>query len=262
MKKQRVIVLRTAGTNCDIETCHAFKTVGGEVYLVHINELFSKRKYLAKYDILAIPGGFSYGDDIAAGRILGNELRYKLYKDIKAFASSGKPIIGICNGFQVLVKSGLLPGFDVIDETQQVTLGWNDVGKFECRWVYLKRVESRCIFTKNMPDIIYLPIAHAEGKFMVKDQLVLDRLKENQQVVFKYVDSKGIEAPYPFNPNGSVESIAGISNTQGNVFGMMPHPERFIVKYQHPRWTREKLKDEGDGLIIFRNAVEYAANRT
>ncbi len=259
MDNPKVIVLRTAGTNCDIETYHAFKTAGGNPELVHINRLFEKQRRLADYDILAVPGGFSYGDDVAAGKILANELKHKLYEDIRMFVSSGKPVIGICNGFQVLVKVGVLPGFEVVDGEQKVTLTSNDSGRFECRWVWLKKNNNnKSLFLEGLNDMIYLPVAHAEGKFVVKDDNVLGRLKDNNQLVFHYVNEKGEEPIYPFNPNGSVEAIAGISNPQGNVLGMMPHPERYTVKYHHPRWQREKLPEEGDGLMIFKNAVEYA----
>ncbi len=259
MEKPKVIILRTAGTNCDVETFHAFRTAGGDPSLVHVNRLFSRQRSLKDYDILAIPGGFSYGDDVSAGKILANELKYKLYEEIKGFVSAGKPVLGICNGFQVLIKVGVLPGFDTVDSEQNATLASNDNSRFECRWVYLKKNDSsRSIFIKNLPGMIYLPVAHAEGKFMVKNDGVMKRIKDNNQVVFQYVNEKGEEAPYPFNPNGSMESIAGITNRQGNVLGLMPHPERYTTKYHHPRWSREKLADEGDGLMIFRNAVNYA----
>jgi phosphoribosylformylglycinamidine synthase len=256
-RKARVIVLRTAGTNCDNETCYAFHLAGAEAALVHVNRLFSKQIKMGDYDILAIPGGFSYGDDVAAGKILANELKWKLREDVKKFAGSGKPVIGICNGFQVLVKLGLLPGFEVIDERQEVTLTWNDSGKFECRWVWLKNKENKCIFTKDVPALIYLPVAHAEGKFYTGDETVIKKITDNNQIVFTYVNDKGEEPSYPDNPNGSLGAIAGITNPAGNVFGLMPHPERFISKYQHPRWRRENITDTGDGLKIFKNAVEF-----
>ncbi|MDA7857923.1 phosphoribosylformylglycinamidine synthase subunit PurQ [bacterium] len=263
-RKIKVIVLRTAGTNNDYETAHAFKTVGARVNLVHINELFKGEEKLTNFDILAIPGGFSYGDDIAAGKIFANELKYKLYSQIKDFTEKGKLAIGICNGFQVLIKAGLLPGINGIDKAQSTTLTFNDSGKFECRWVHLKRVNSgKCFFTRDLPDKIYLPVAHAEGKFMTKDNGILKTLEENGQIVFKYVDEEGKEAGYPFNPNGSVGDVAAICNSQGNILGMMPHPERFIVPYNHPHWTRREgtspsPTEDGDGLAIFKNAIKYA----
>ena len=263
----KVIILRTAGTNCDKETAYAFSKTGCEINLVHINQLFREEVKLDSFDILAIPGGFSYGDDISAGKILANELKYKLYKDIVCFARSCKPVIGICNGFQVLVKAGILPGFDIIDKRQMITLTYNDSGKFEDRWVYLdtgkvKKSEdskvSPCIWTKNLPDIIYLPVAHGEGKFIAGDDEVLAKIEKERLVVFRYVSKDGKRSSYPFNPNGSQNDIAGICNPLGNVLGMMPHPERYIIRYQHPRWTREDLHEQGVGLAIFKNGAEWA----
>jgi len=257
MNKVKVIVLRTAGTNCDYETVHAFQKVGADVDLVHINQLIRGEKELSPYQILAMPGGFAYGDDIAAGKIMANELKYRLREPIEKFITDGKLMIGICNGFQVMMKAGLLSGFS---DTQEMTLYTNDSGKYECRWIYLKSAEnSKCVFTRNIKPMVYLPIGHGEGKFTTINESILDKLESNSQVVFKYVDAKGNPATsYPLNPNGSDRSIAGICDATGRIFGMMPHPERFISKYNHPRWTRENLDEEGDGLAIFRNAVEYA----
>jgi phosphoribosylformylglycinamidine synthase len=258
MKKAKVLVLRTAGTNCDYETVHAFKMLGADVDLIHINRFISGERELTPYHILTLPGGFSYGDDIAAGKILANELKYRLREPIEKFVADGKLIIGICNGFQVMVKAGLLPGFNGISDVQKTTLYTNDSGKFECRWVYLKSVShEKCVFTRNIKDIIYLPIAHGEGKFTTTGEKTLDALESGDQVVFKYVNPKGEYAGYPWNPNGSDRHIAGICDATGRIFGMMPHPERYLSKYNHPRWTREKLPDEGDGMAIFRNAVKY-----
>ncbi|MBI5555025.1 MAG: phosphoribosylformylglycinamidine synthase I [Elusimicrobia bacterium] len=262
MIKPKVLILRTAGTNCDLETARAFALAGGSPCRVHINHFISGEDKLSNYDILAIPGGFSYGDDIASGKVLANELRYKLFEQIREFSGSGKPVIGICNGFQVLVKSGLLPGFETIDQELQATLSFNDSAKFEDRWVYLKISNiksqiSNCLWTKGIKNIIYLPVAHGEGKFIPKNQRVLEQLKKNGQIVLQYVDEKGKLAGYPANPNGSIENIAGICNPAGNVFGLMPHPERHVTKYNHPHWTRKNLPEEGDGLQIFRNAIKY-----
>lgn len=253
MKRPRVCVLKTAGTNCDQETAFAFSKAGALAEFVHINKLIEGEKYLGDYQILAIPGGFSYGDDIAAGKILANELRYKLISDMKRFIREGKLIIGICNGFQVLVKSGLLPGNN--DLAQEASLIINDSAKFEDRWVYLKSAVRKCIWTKGLPEIIYLPVAHGEGKFITKDKSVLERLKRNGQIVFRYCDEKGKFLDYPFNPNGSIDNIAGICDGTGRILGLMPHPERHIGFSQHPRWLRTNR--EGDGLQIFRNGVEY-----
>jgi phosphoribosylformylglycinamidine synthase len=206
---------------------------------------------------MAIPGGFSYGDDLAAGKILANELKYKLLNEVKKFISDGKLIIGICNGFQILVKAGLLPGLDGFN--QEATLMLNDSGKFEDRWTYLKSTDTKCVWTKDLPQVIYLPIAHGEGKFVTKDLAVLNKLKENKQVVFKYCDQDGKAGKYPVNPNGSTEDIAGICDETGRIFGLMPHPERHFLFQQHPHWTRLKSRAKfGDGAAIFKNGVEYA----
>lgn len=238
------MVLRSAGTNCDKETAFAFFKAGAAVELEHINQLKAKEKRIADYHILALAGGFSYGDDIAAGKILANELKYALVEELKAFINQGKLIIGICNGFQVLVKAGFLPGNEKLD--QEVTLTINDSAKFEDKWVYLQT--ANCVWTKDLPETIYLPIAHGEGKFMAKDKGVLERLENNGQVVLRYRD----------NPNGSQNDIAGLCDKTGRVFGLMPHPERHSFGWQNPHWTRDGLKKEGDGLKIFRNGVEYA----
>ncbi len=253
MKRPKVCVLRTAGTNCDKETAFAFYRAGGIPELIHINRLFEQQNRLNDYQILAIPGGFSYGDDIAAGKILANELRYKLIEDIKSFMQDGKLIIGICNGFQVLVRSGLLPGNN--DLIQEVSLIINDSGKFEDRWVYLKSAVSNCVWTKDLPEIIYLPVAHGEGKFITKDKSVLERLNKNGQIIFQYCDEKGRLTDYPYNPNGSIDNIAGVCDETGRILGLMPHPERHIEVSQYLRWPRTERK--GDGLQIFRNGIEY-----
>ncbi|MBL7094900.1 phosphoribosylformylglycinamidine synthase I [candidate division KSB1 bacterium] len=257
MNKVKTLVIRTAGSNCDYETVHAFKTVGSEVELVHINQVVNKKTILNDFHILAIPGGFTYGDDISAGKVLANELKYKLKDQIQQFINNGKLIIGICNGFQVLVKAGLLPEINLHGGDQQVTLTENDPGKFEDRWIYLQPISQKCVFTKGMTEKVYYPIAHAEGKFVAKDQNVLKKLKMNDQVVFQYINPEGGSADYPWNPNGSVENIAGICDPTGRIFGLMPHPERYFHPTQHPRWTREGLKQEADGVKIFQNAVEY-----
>ena len=251
----KVCILRTAGTNCDVETAFAFERAGAAAEFVHINRLLRGGASLADYRILAIPGGFTYGDDIAAGKILANELRYGLGDKLREFIDRGGAILGICNGFQVLARTGLLPGPFSTRTRQKVTLTFNDSAKFEDRWVYLEVPENRSIFTDGI-SAIYLPVAHAEGKF-VADDSVVEEITGNQQVVFRYVDSRGNAAGYPWNPNGSVAGIAGICDDTGRVLGLMPHPERHVLGYQHPRWTREGLKEEGDGMPIFRNVVNH-----
>jgi phosphoribosylformylglycinamidine synthase len=254
----KVIVLRAAGTNCDKETADAFIRQGAEAELIHINELKSRKKKLASYHILALPGGFTYGDDIASGKILANELKFNLKDDILKFVNDNKLVIGICNGFQVLVKAGLLPDMSVFKQT--TTLNLNDSCKFEDRWVYLEaNPKSSCVWTKNIKEIIELPVAHAEGKFMT-DKDTLKALNDNQQIVFRYVNSKGEVAVYPENPNGSLDAIAGICDVTGRIFGLMPHPERFLTAAHNPRYQRLKGVKPLDGNIIFKNAVSYIKN--
>ncbi|MDZ7369829.1 MAG: phosphoribosylformylglycinamidine synthase I [candidate division KSB1 bacterium] len=256
MAKVRVLVLRAAGSNCDQETKFAFDAVGGQADLVHINRLLEGTVSLRDYQILAVPGGFTYGDDISAGKVLANQLRLKLADQLQDFYTAGKLIIGICNGFQVLVKAGLLPRLD-LSAGQEVTLTYNDSGKFEDRWVYLHVNQTSCVFTQGMPQIVRLPVAHAEGKLVVRNETVLQELKQKMQIVLQYVDKDGNPAGYPMNPNGSIEGIAGICDESGRIFGLMPHPERHFHPTHHPQWTRLGLAKEGDGVAVFRNAVNY-----
>jgi len=257
MTEVKTLVLRTAGSNCDYETVHAFQQVGSGVSLVHINQIIAGRTRLADFQILAIPGGFTYGDDISAGKILANEFKHKLTDQIEKFISAGKLIIGICNGFQVLVKAGLLPEVNLSNGEQLITLANNDSGKFEDRWIYLKPISKKCVFTRGMEKLAYFPVAHAEGKFISKNDPVLQKLLANDQVVFQYTNPEGELDGYPWNPNGSVANIAGICDSTGRIFGLMPHPERHFHPTHHPRWTREGLKAEADGVDIFRNAMNY-----
>jgi phosphoribosylformylglycinamidine synthase len=248
--------LRAPGTNCDLETAFAFRQAGAETVLVHVNQLIRHQQRLADYQIMVIPGGFTYGDDIAAGRILANELRLKLGEDVTRFIEAGGLILGICNGFQVLVKAGFLPEPSK-GGTPRLTLGDNDSGRFECRWVHLKvNRDSPCVFTRDMEGM-YLPVAHAEGK-VVADPEMLSGLN----VVARYADEQGqTNAGYPHNPNGSVDDIAGICDASGRVFALMPHPERHIRGTQHPQWTRLGARKHGDGFKIFQNAVTWAEGR-
>ncbi|MFH2138632.1 MAG: phosphoribosylformylglycinamidine synthase I [Candidatus Omnitrophota bacterium] len=263
-----VLILRTAGTNCDLETKVAFEKLNAKVELVHVNELVKSKSKIYKYQIIAFPGGFTYGDDIAAGRILANELKMKLKEQLQKFLDTNGLMIGICNGFQMLVKTGLLPGNHIWG--QEVTLGCNDSAKFEDRWVYLKKPEDRrqksevrkkkkiqCVWTRDIDEVIYLPVAHGEGKFIAKDKKVLKSLRDNGQVVFQYCSCDGKLPGYPENPNGSDDHIAGICDQTGKIFGLMPHPERFVFRTQHPRWTREDASLGADGLKIFKNGMDF-----
>jgi len=258
MSKPKVIILRTAGTNCDQETAFAFERSGAKTELVHINRLVEGSRTLGDYQILAIPGGFTYGDDVASGKILANELKYGLEDDIIRFIKEGKLIIGICNGFQVLVKAGLLPNLSGNFKIE-ATLTLNNSARFEDCWTYLIKMNSRCIWTKAVSkEIIYLPVAHGEGKFVARDETLLRLLDSEGLIVFKYADKDGRPGEYPVNPNGSVEHIAGICDQTGRIFGLMPHPERHIDYTQHPRWMRGKADQQGDGIAIFKSGVDYA----
>jgi phosphoribosylformylglycinamidine synthase len=248
----KALIIRTAGTNCDQETIHALSLVGAESELVHVNRLLSGRVRLHPYHMIVFPGGFSYGDDIASGKVLANEIRLKLKDQLERFVESKKPVIGVCNGFQVLVKAGLLPGFKPVDDVQQATLTHNDSGRFQCEWVGMKTEKSAAAWLKEVPATFELPIAHGEGKFIALNAGVMKKLKDNKQIVFRYA---------PRNPNGSDENIAGLCNANGNVIGLMPHPERFVSRYQHPNWTNRKARvndESGDGFWFWKCAVDYA----
>ncbi|MFU8795754.1 MAG: phosphoribosylformylglycinamidine synthase I [Dehalococcoidia bacterium] len=253
MCEVRTLILRAPGTNCDMETAFAFELAGSAIEFAHVNELLSREKVLSDYHILAIPGGFTYGDDISAGRILANELRLRLGEDIERFVDEGKLILGICNGLQVLLKAGILQRSADVTH-QSITIAANDSARFECRWVYLQAdPTASCVFTSGIGSM-YLPVAHGEGRVFC-DTGVAGGLN----VALRYADEAGdTSAGYPHNPNGSVDNAAGICDSSGRVFGLMPHPERHVRGTQHPRWNRESVPDRGDGLQVFVNAVEWA----
>ncbi|MDP3105239.1 MAG: phosphoribosylformylglycinamidine synthase I [Candidatus Methanoperedens sp.] len=257
----KVLILTGYGINCDIETKHAFDLAGAQAERIHLTDLLDGSVKLSDYHILALPGGFSFGDDIASGKVLANMIKYNLGEQVQEFIEDGKLIIGICNGFQAMVKMGLLPAFGGDHSRQDVTLTFNDSGRFENRWVHMKSSPgSKCVFTRGIENI-YLPVRHGEGKFVAKDPHVLEKLKKNHQIVFRYVDKDGNPAGYPHNPNGSIDNIAAICDETGRVFGLMPHPEAFMHRTNHPAWTREELPEEGAGIAIFRNGVEYCAEK-
>jgi phosphoribosylformylglycinamidine synthase I len=261
MPSPRVLILRAPGSNCDQETAFALETAGAKADVLHLNRLLEKPALAGDYQILAIPGGFSYGDDLSAGRIFGNQIRHHLKDTLHEFKAAGKLIIGICNGFQVLIKSGiLLP--DRADEPQ-ATLTLNDSGKFEDRWIWLRVTNQKCVFLRGI-ERMYLPIAHAEGKFIARDAATLDALDAAGQLTVRYdlPESPNSTTPnnellaYPHNPNAAQRNVAGLCDDTGRVFGLMPHPERHIDPTHHPRWTREQ-HDKGDGLAVFENAVKF-----
>ena len=272
----RVAVLFGFGINCDRETAAVFDMVGGTSERLHANHLVQGNRSLEEFDILAVPGGFSFGDHLGSGRLLGNRLRFALREQLQKFVSSGKPIIGICNGFQALVKTGLLPGPENAslepDLIQRASLTLNNTGRYEDRWVTLEfDSESPCIWTKGIQRI-ECPVRHGEGRFVMPTEMELDSLSQNHQLTVRYVDPStelgaGLSddlLPFPLSPNGSMRNIAGICDPTGLVFGLMPHPEAFYTMWLHPEHTSMKLNEgewEGSGLQIFRNAVEYVRSQ-
>lgn len=266
--KPRVLILVASGTNRDRDAAVACEAAGGDPEVVHINQVRAGARRLSDYQMLLLPGGFSYGDNLGAGRVLATDLLYSLGgrtlgaalthglgDDLSSFAASGKPILGICNGFQALVKSGLLPG---PAGRIRATLTTNASNRFECRWVHLRpNRNSPSVFTRGLDEMIFCPVAHGEGRFLPIDQETRAELHDRDQVALTYVNASGDPADYPDNPNGSVDGIAGICNAAGNVMGLMPHPEDHIFSEQHPQWTR----GEGgrSGLALFASGIRYAA---
>lgn len=247
----QTLILRAPGINRDQDAAAAIELAGGQAVRVHVNRLVAGNVALNDYAMLIIPGGFSYGDHLGAGKLLAVDLAHRLGEQIRAFVADGRPVIGICNGFQVLVKAGILPAGP---EQATATLTDNASGRFECRWVQLTADStSTCQFTNGITQLLEVPVAHGEGRFVTSAASALHTLQANGQVALRYTATG-----YPANPNGSDDDIAGICNPQGNVLGLMPHPENAILPTQHPSWTRESRRSEGDGLIIFRNALRYA----
>lgn len=262
MPQPRALILRAPGANCDLETAYAFEVAGAAAERLHVNRLLEDPKLVSDYQILCLPGGFSYGDDIAAGRILGNQIRHHLAECLEAFRAAGKLILGICNGFQILIKSGILLSEDA-QHRAPATLTWNESGKFEDRWVHLETRASQCVFFTGI-ESMYLPVAHAEGKFVPRSEQVLRELDAAGQLVLRYsagparsAENSSGALPYPLSPNGSLANVAGVCDSTGRVCGLMPHPERHIDPTQHPRWTRGPRAAVGDGLRVFQNAVGY-----
>ena len=250
MAKPRAMVLRAAGTNCDKESQHALELAGFSAERVHLFRVMERPGLLDEVQLLMIPGGFSYGDDVAAGKIFANQILHHLAEALNKFVADGKLILGVCNGFQVLLKSGLLPWgrADAAAANQDATLAWNDCGSFVDRWVPLRAEDSKCIFLPP-GERLMLPIAHGEGKFVTRDQAALEKIRSGGQVAVRYDGD---------NPNGSIDDIAGICDPTGRIFALMPHPEQFVDVTQHPTWTRGGV-DRADGLIVFRRAAEYLA---
>lgn len=263
MPKPRIAVITGYGINSDNELAHCFTLAGGDPHRVHINDLIARKPALSDFDIIAVPGGFSFGDHIASGRVFANKLKASLADDLAKAAERKIPMIGICNGFQVLVKLGILPGLGKSGGfAQTATLTYNDSGRFEDRWCHLRRdAGSKCIWTRGI-ERIYLPIRHGEGKFIPRDDASLAELRANGQISLRYCTSEGAaplegRAGYPVNPNGSTDDIAGICSADGLAFGLMPHPEAHMLATNHPQWQKLGLRGEGEGVRIFRNAVEW-----
>lgn len=260
--KVPILILHAPGTNRDREAAWACERAGGAPEIVHINQLCTGERRLADYRMLVLPGGFSYGDHLGAGKLLAVMLRYRLGDDLAAFIAAGRPVLGICNGFQALVKAGLLSPSPLSLKGRRtdgkITLTRNDSGRFECRWVYLApQPQSPCIFTRGLTEPIYCPVAHGEGKFVAADAKTLADLEAAGLVALRYIGPDGAPATYPWNPNGSQNDIAGICNASGNVLGLMPHPEDHIIPEQHPRYHHGERGMSG--LALFRNGVKYAA---
>ena len=255
MNPPQVLILHATGTNRDRETAWAVEQAGGRPTILHVNELRASPARLRDFQMFILPGGFSYGDALGAGRLWASDLRWLFQDELGRFVEAGKPVLGICNGFQALVRSGWLPGPP--DRGAQATLTRNSSNRFECRWVWLEPdPHSVCVFTHELTERICCPVAHGEGRFVPRDEATLGQLRAQHQIALTYVAADGSPATYPANPNGSVADIAGICNQQGNVLGLMPHPEDHVVPWQNPRWTRGE--ERGLGLALFIQGVRYA----
>jgi phosphoribosylformylglycinamidine synthase len=254
MATPHVLILRAPGANCDAEAQFAFELAGAVAERVHLNRLREQPTLLQRFQVLVVPGGFTYGDDVAAGKILANQLAHFLGDALRRFRNADRLILGICNGFQAILKAGLLLPPD--DDGPLATLAANASAKFEDRWITLLARPGNCPFLRGI-ERMHLPVAHGEGRFISRADWILHGLEQTGQVVLRYVDAEGKPGGYPINPNGSQGDVAGICDPSGRVLGLMPHPERHVLPTQHPRWTRQGLAAEGDGLQLFRNAVEY-----
>jgi phosphoribosylformylglycinamidine synthase I len=265
----KVCVMRVGGTNCDAETQRAFQELGVQADVLHVNELAKKRNLL-DYNVLVFPGGFSFGDYVRSGVIFARSLSVKLGTEIDTFVDESRPILGICNGFQILVEYGLLPGFEGVSVYPEATLTTNVPQGFKCQWIHLKNEnKGRCVFTSKIPagKVLRMPIAHGEGRFLFpveKEQQMLQKLVDNDMMVFRYCDENGNVAggKYPTNPNGAFYDIAGICNREGTIFGLMPHPERAMYWWQQPDWTRQKqMAQYGDGKLVFESLIDYLTKK-
>ena len=262
--RPKALVLQAHGSNRDFDVIEAMTLAGAEATGIPLNALRMNKTLLSYFQLLVIPGGFSYADALGAGKLLALDLTSYFADEISAFVGSGSPVIGICNGFQALVKSGILPGESSYSQREEgsgegATLTFNAQGHFECRWVTLKPVSEKCIWTKGLDELIECPIAHGEGNFQTSEIFPLSSFLDNDQIalIYTYPNGSPANGEYPINPNGSIHDIAGICNPQGNVLGLMPHPENHIHPHQHPQWTRGM--NHRSGLALFMNGVKYAS---
>jgi phosphoribosylformylglycinamidine synthase len=247
MARVRTLILRAAGTNCDLETQHAWELAGAAAERIHLRRLIEKPALLDECQVLTIPGGFSFGDDISAGRIFAAQLERHLNDTVRAFVDSGRLVLGICNGFQILVKAGLLPNPNGGEEQPTCSVTYNQPAGFQDRWITLRAGASPCVFTQE-GRTYEMPIAHGEGRVVFSNDAALQRVVAGGQAVLRYEGG---------NPNGSTADIAGICDPTGRILGLMPHPDRFVSWTQHPRWTSLPERTQGDGLAMFQRAVAY-----
>ncbi|MFA5995330.1 MAG: phosphoribosylformylglycinamidine synthase I [Patescibacteria group bacterium] len=261
--KPKILILSGYGLNRESDAEYAWRQAGADPEIVHINDLIAGRKKIKNYQVFMIPGGFSYADETGSGNALANKIKYNLGDQIIKFISDGKLVLGVCNGFQVLVNLGLLPGINEDYESRRVALQYNASARLQCRWVHIKNYSKKCVFTKNLNDLIYCPVAHGEGNFYTDDK-TLQELYDNDQIVFKFVDANGKPAngKFPVNPNGALQDITGICDATGRVLGMMPHAEDAVNYTNRLDWTKLKTqrnfnKQDIAGLKIYQNAVRY-----
>ncbi|MCD4819711.1 MAG: phosphoribosylformylglycinamidine synthase subunit PurQ [Candidatus Cloacimonetes bacterium] len=269
MKNVKALIITGFGINCEEEMAAAYKLAGAETKIVHLNDIFSEKISIHDYDIMNFPGGFSFGDDLGSGKVLSNKMKFKkmksgklFFEDIKDFLDEEKFVFGVCNGFQFLVKMGLLPNLNS-DFEQEITLTGNNSAKYEDRWVHCKVNEnSKTPFLKRI-DKLFVPVRHGEGKLIIKNEQIRNKIVEKNLNCLTYCDEFGKEtSEYPLNPNGADLNCAALTDETGRVFGLMPHPEAFLSLYNHPNWSQLKrqnpdIYEDGEGLQIFRNIVEF-----
>lgn len=264
--KPKVLVITGYGINCEEEIAYSFNTTGGEAEVIHINDLIENPKKLDNTQILAFPGGFSYGDDTGSGNAMANKIRNNIFEELLKFIQRDTLTIGICNGFQIITNLGLVPATDGNYGKTEAVLMHNKQARYECRWIHIKNTSKKCVWTQNI-DLLHVPIAHGEGNFYTPEE-TFQKLKQNDQIVFRYTNPDGSAANglFPSNPNGAMDDIAAICDESGRIMGMMPHPERFNSFYNEYDWPEKKEKllrnnqqidTTGEGLIIFKNGINY-----